>query len=266
MFRRRRAMTSEQASIKKRSGHIREQIFAELINGDVISGQGKADVIDPQENRYSIKGAEWWQIFMYARNRFVTNTEFLEIGNIAELIIECLDAFPETKEEYDVDVNKTAAKRMLQLAMRRLKAELCLPGMFSEFLSKGMFDGDRVDYFAVLEHRLSGEHIPRNQKHFHVFSASEVVDVLSTQLVVDNSTAQGVGQMDALKVIFLYKGRNTGELEIRVDTSHYRKARWRFNSDLIIGILRRYIRESRLVNNQISVYGRAIHDLLEEPQ
>ena len=98
MFRRRRAMTSEAASIKKKTGHINEQVFAELIDGYVISGQRKTDVMDRQGNCYSVKGAKWWQIFMYARSRFVTNTEFLEIGNVANLIIDCLDAFPETRQ------------------------------------------------------------------------------------------------------------------------------------------------------------------------
>ena len=261
MFRRRRAMPPEVASIKKITGHINERLFAELIDGDVVSGQKKTDVIDQQDNNYSVKGAQWWQIFMYARSRFVTNTEFLEIGNVSDLIIECLDAFPKTRQDYVAD--KIAAKRRLQPAMRQLKDELCKPGMFSEFLSKGMFNGDEVDYFAVIDKKFSAKDIPGHRKHFHVFSASDVVDVLSTQLMVDNSKAQGHGQMDALKVIFLDRGRNAGELEIRVDTSHYRKARWRFNSDIIINLLRKGIVENRLVNTQISVYGSAISDLLE---
>lgn len=266
MFKRKRAMTPEAASIKKKTGHSNEHLFAEVIDGDVISGQGKTDVIDQQGNHYSVKGAQWWQIFMYARNRFVTNTEFLKMGNVAPLIIECLDAFPPTRRDYET--SRMDAKRNLQSAMRRLKDELRKPGMFSEFLSKGMFNGDEVDYFAVLENKFSGKDIPIDQKHFHVFSASDVVDVLSTQLVVDNSTAQGRGQMSNLKVIFLYrdtityKDRNAGELEIRVDTSHYRKARWRFNSDAIIGILRSNLDVAVVKDRQVSVYGSAIQDLL----
>ena len=265
MFKRKRAMTSEAASTKKKTGHINERLFAELIEGFVISGQKKTDVRDQQGNCYSIKGAEWWQIFMYARNRFVTNTEFLEIGNVAGFIINCLDAFPETRQGYESD--KMTAKHKLQSAMRELKDELCKPGMFPEFLSKGMFNGDEVDYLAALEKKFSGKDVPIDRKHFHVFSATDVVDVLSTKLVVENSTRRGQGQMDALKVIFLYRDRkthkdkNAGEFEIRVDASHYRKARWRFNSDAIIGILTENIEESCIVNKQISVYGSAIHDL-----
>ena len=132
-----------------------------------------------------------------------------------------------------------------------------------------MFNGDEVDYLAVLESKFSGKDIPIDRKHFHVFSAADVVDVLSTKLVVENSKRRGRGQMDALKVAFLYRDRrtyrdrNAGEFEIRVDASHYRKARWRFNSDAIIGLLTENIEEICLVNKQISVYGSAVHDLPE---
>ena len=261
MFRRKRAMTPEAASTKKKTGHINERLFSELIDGYVIPGRGKTDVVDKEYNRYSVKGAKWWQIFMYVRSRFVTNTEFLEIGNVAGSIINCLDAFPETREEYEVD--KMTAKRDLQAAMRELKDELCQPGMFAKFLSKGIFNGDEVDYLAVLENRLSGKDIPIDQKYFHVFLALDVIDTLSTKLVVDNSTARGSGQLSALKVIFLYQGRNTGELEIRVDTSHYRKARWRLNSEMILPILRNSLTEKIIEDMQISVYGCAIDDLLD---
>ena len=261
MFRRKRAMTPEAASTKKKTGHINEQLFSELIDGYVIPGRGKTDVVDKEYNRYSVKGAKWWQIFMYVRSRFVTNTEFLEIGNVAGLIINCLDAFPETRKEYEVD--KMTAKKGLQAAMRELKDELCQSGMFAKFLSKGIFNGDEVDYLAVLENRLSSKDIPIDQKYFHVFSASDVVSVLSTKLKVANSTAFGRGQMSDLKVIFQYNNKNTGELEIRTDTSHYRKARWRLNSEMILPILSKNFEEKVMEDMQISVYGSAIDDLLD---
>lgn len=261
MLRRKRAMTPEAASTKKVTGHDNERIFAELINGDVIPGRGKADVVDKQDNRYSVKGAKWWQIFMYVRNRFVTNTEFLEIGNVAGLITKCLDAFPETRDEYITD--KITAKRALQSAMRELKDELCQSGIFARFLSKGIFDGDKVDYLTVLENSLSSKDIPKELKYFHVFSASDVVSVLSTEIEVANSKTIKKGDTDALKVIFLYESQNTGELEIRVDTSHYRKARWRLNSEKILPILRTFLDERAIEEKQISVYGSAVHELLD---
>ena len=41
MFRRKRAMTPEAASTKKKTGHINERLFSELIDGYVIPGRGK---------------------------------------------------------------------------------------------------------------------------------------------------------------------------------------------------------------------------------
>ncbi len=259
MFKRKRAMTTEAASIKKRTGHINERVFAELIEGNVISGRGKTDVIDQEGNRYSVKGAEWWQIFMYTKSRFLENTEFIEMGNVADLLIDCLNAFPETRTEYVAD--RIVAKERLQPAMRGLKNELNKPGMFAAFLSKGIFNGNEVDYLAVIQKDLSSKDIDIGKKHFHVFSASDVVSVLSTKFVVANSTAFGHGQMSDLKVIFKYRDKNAGELEIRTDTSHYRKARWRLNSGETLRLLLTSFGNSVEVANQISVYGSAIHDL-----
>ena len=56
-----RAMTPTVASYKKRSGHVNEQHFAYLIDGDVVGGRtDKTDVIDQAYNTYSVKGGEWW--------------------------------------------------------------------------------------------------------------------------------------------------------------------------------------------------------------
>ena len=70
--------------------------------------------------------------------------------------------------------------------------------------------------------------------------------------------------MSDLKIIFRYRNKNTGELEIRTDTSHYRKARWRLNSEMILPILRGNLKEKIMEDMQISVYGSAIQDLLDE--
>ena len=86
---RRRAMTSEQASLKKISGHVNEYDFAELIGGEVNLGAptDKKDVIDRQHRSHSVKGGTWWQIFLYARSRLLHNTIFRGIGNLADFMI-----------------------------------------------------------------------------------------------------------------------------------------------------------------------------------
>lgn len=49
-----KAMTSEKASIVKKAGHSNESEFADLIGGQVIPGQGKADVVKNGAN-FSLK-------------------------------------------------------------------------------------------------------------------------------------------------------------------------------------------------------------------
>ncbi len=130
-----RAMTSKAASYKKRTGHLNEQHFAYLIDGDVVGGRtDKTEVIDQEYNTYSVKGAEWWQIFLYGRDRFVNNTEFRSIGNVANLLIDCIDAFPVERSDYLKD--KIYFKKRLQAPMRQLKEEMHKPEIFTQLLSK----------------------------------------------------------------------------------------------------------------------------------
>ena len=249
-----RAMSSRQASYKKRRGRINERHFVELIGGDVVSGVEKTDVIDPQYNTYSVKSGEWWQIFLYGRERFVTNTEFQGIGNVANLIIRCIDVFPESQKDYKAD--KITVKKRLQPAMRDLCAEILKPTIFSQLLSKGIFNGDEVDYLSVLPKSLSDTVL--SQKHFHVFAAEDVVSLLSTHLKVENTKAQNRNQMDALKVGFRYNNRRVGEIEIRTDRPEkYKLVMWRLNSPAMLGLLRRNLEETFVEDRQVSVYGKA---------
>jgi hypothetical protein len=252
-----RAMTSSAASYKKRNGHINERHFANLIDGEVVGGRtDKTDVIDPVGNTYSVKSSEWWQIFLYVRQRFVDNTEFREIGNVADLIIDCLDAFPGSREEYEAD--KIAAKLRLQQPMRMLKDEICKPTIFPRLLKKGIFNGNEVVFLAILPIELSDGSIPLERKHFHLFHASDVISLLSTKLEIQNSRARGRGQMDAQKVIFRYRNRNVGEIEIRTDSKvHYKQAKWRFNAPSILELLRSNLDATVVEDRQVSVYGEA---------
>ena len=72
-----RGMSSEEASLKKREGHQRERAFAERAGGFVCKSQtGKKDVVDKKGDAYSVKGGTWIQVFLYAKSRFLENTEF----------------------------------------------------------------------------------------------------------------------------------------------------------------------------------------------
>lgn len=230
-MRRKRAMTSAEASSVKRAGDANERDFAKLIGGKVVGKKtDKKDVEDKQGNNHSVKGGEYWQIFLYGRNRFVTNTEFQGIGNVAKLMIACLDAFPENRFDYESD--KVIAKRRLQEPMRFLCEEIHKPNIFPQLLSKGIFNGDEVTYLSVLTPCLSHK-LSRADKRFHIFSQSSVVDILSSQLEIANSKARKgrPEEMDDQKVVFRYGDKNVGEIEVRTDSKvHYREMKWRFQA------------------------------------
>ena len=254
---RRRAMTSEQASVKKISGHDNEYHFAELIGGAVNLGSptNKKDVIDQQHCSHSVKGGTWWQIFLYARSRLLTNTIFRGIGDLAELMIRCIDAFPEDRNDYLED--KQSAKIRLQEPMRLLKQEIEKPNIFSALLAKSFFNGGEVDYLSILPPDLPNT-LPLTEKHFHVFSQKDVVNLLSAHLEIQNSKARNRNQMDDQKVIFRFDNRNVGEIEIRTDSNtHYRQIKWRMQASAIFGILTSNLESVTPENQQISVYGSA---------
>ena len=50
----------------------------------------KTDVLDSEGRSYSVKGSKFWQVFLYSRYRLVNNTEFHDMGNIANLMIVAL--------------------------------------------------------------------------------------------------------------------------------------------------------------------------------
>lgn len=253
----RRAMTSEQASLKKISGHVNEYDFAELIGGKVNLGThtDKKDVIDQQHRSHSVKGGTWWQIFLYARSRLLHNTIFRGIGNLADIMIQCIDAFPEDRSDYLE--NKRDAKIRLQEPMRLLKQEIEKPNIFPALLEKSIFNGGEVNYLSILPYNLANT-LPINEKHFHVFSQSDVVSLLSTHLEIQNSKARGRGQMDDQKVIFRFDNKNLGEIEIRTDSNqHYKEIKWRVHAPSIFRILVAQLESATKGNQQISVYGRA---------
>lgn len=250
-------MTPEQASLKKISGHVNEYDFAELIGGAVNLGSptDKKDVIDQQHRSHSVKGGTWWQIFLYAKSRLLTNTIFRGLGNIAELMIQCIDAFPEDLSDYSAD--KQFAKIRLQEPMRLLKQEIEKPDIFPALLEKSLFNGGEVNYLSILPHNLPND-LPIGEKHFHVFSQRDVVNLLSTHLEIQNSKARNRRQMDDQKVVFRFNNRNLGEIEIRTDSdTHYKRIKWRFKSPAIFEILTSNLQSVTLVNQQISVYGSA---------
>ena len=104
MQRRSRASSSGRARAYRQAGHDNALLFAlELGLGEDYKNdhQAKKDVIDPSGDAHSVKsGGINWQLFLYRRNRFLTDDGFLALNGIGLLLVHCIDAFPPSFEEY----------------------------------------------------------------------------------------------------------------------------------------------------------------------
>ncbi len=171
-----------------------------------------------------------------------------------------IDAFPEDFKDYEAD--KQVAKKRLQPFMRQLKDELHKQDIFPMFLSKAIFNGNEVKYLVILPVELSGKETPIGEKIYHIFSAEDVVRILSQKVSIRNSKARNINQMDDLKVIFRYNNKNMCEFEIRTDSeTHYREAKLRLHGIPTLSILRSTLDSPIKVNSQVLIYGSAIEEL-----
>ena len=248
-------MSSAHASQVKKSGHQNEHDFANLIGGHVNLGShtDKKDVIDKQDRPHSVKAGKWWQIFLYGKTRLETNTIFQGLGDLAEIMIACIDAYPENYNQYKSD--KKSAKTKLQPEMHRLLAELKKPRIFSAFLDKSLFDAGNAEYLSIY---LGPAKDTKSKKVFHIFHINEVVNALAANLTLRNSKARNKKQWDDQKVVLVSKisDTNAGEIEDRHDSkSHYREMKFRLNSEKIFRILEKEISEQKRESNKIITYG-----------
>ena len=255
---RRRAMSSRHASEVKVAGHQNEEHFATLIGGQVNLGShlDKKDVIDKQHRFHSVKAGTWWQIFLYGRERLRTNTIFQGLGNLADAMIACIDAYPDTYEDYVND--KDTAKLNLQPRMRQLRSELDNPQLFRAFLDKSLFDGGNSDYLSAT---IGPAKRGIDEKHFHVFHKSDVVEMLAQDIEIRNSKKRRAGQWDDQKVVFRSRlhSRNIGELEDRHDSRiHYKEMKFRLHAKSVFEVLASATSNHSRIAPQISVYGQAI--------
>ena len=215
----RRAMKPDAASRVKQAGHRDERTFARLIKGKILteSPQPKADVIDRERNTFSVKsGAQKWQIFLYGRNRLDEDAGFGAINGIGKLLVRCIDAFPETLDDYRDD--KPKYKKRLRAPMRAVRQKLSRPQLLRGFFHKSLFN-DRVEFLAV-----------KNGDIFHVFHKSDVLDALCEHVTAVNSQAHGAHQTPEQKVVFKFgkpEPKTLGEIEMRNDSkAHYKEVKF----------------------------------------
>ncbi len=256
----RRAMSSWHASTVKVAGHRNEYDFAEIINGHVHRGShtDKKDVMDEQDRSHSVKAGRWWQIFLYGKERLKTNTIFQGIGSIANIMIACLDAYPQDFAAYRA--NKDAAKQRLRPHMRHLLAELQKPKIFPAFLEKALFDGGNAEYLSIYAGTAS---TPSHQKHFHIFHRTDVIEALQKDITLANSQARHQGQTPEQKVVFKseLQGKQIGEIEDRHDSpNHYREMKFRLDGKATFAILREFIisPDPTKARPRATTYGKAV--------
>ncbi len=251
MQRRRRASTSEQARDYRERGHANALQFALALglgNDYRNDRQAKKDVIDPSGDAHSVKsGNIHWQIFLYGRNRFLTDDGFQALNGIGGLLIHCIDAFPPSYEEYRR--NPDAAKERLKTPMRELKDRFQRKALLRAFLMKSIFNGGEVNYLTILHEGI-----------FHVFLNTDVVQLMGECFEVINSRARNAREMDDQKVLFCYEKHNVGELEMRNDgPPHYQEVKFNMNIQPATNLLLEHIPLEKMLDGSdiIAVHGKA---------
>ncbi|MCY4089145.1 MAG: hypothetical protein OXF49_03425 [Candidatus Saccharibacteria bacterium] len=226
----RRDGTSDQARQYRQRGHDAALEFAKCLDLDEDyknDRKAKKDVVDPSGDAHSVKsGEKKWQIFLYGRNRFERDDGFQALNGVGSLLIHCIDAFPPKYKDYED--NKDAAKERLRTPMRELKDRFQRKALLRAFLMKSIFNGGEVDYLTI----------KRDDGNFHVYKNIDIVATLADSFIVENSALKGKGTKPEQKVLFKYKDRNVGELEMRNDSAqHYGEVRFNMSIQPFVQLL-----------------------------
>lgn len=286
---RRRAASSAISSTKKKSGHRYEEIFASLIQGEVIKGTQKGDVKDQLDFQYSVKSGKKWQIFLYGHDR-IASSKFLKI------LKPSLEAFPtnseiyfrdrirciEFKEAYVKKHGREAAKNLsnqevtqaigsneyitsktkLAKATAEVSALLNDKTFLRKFLAEALFNNDEVSFLAIRDSTYKQDNI------FKTFDREDVLDIFSDSLAPAISKAGNVPEdfnVPGQKTLLRYTQneaslKNIVEIEIRNDSgTHYRQVRFNMYSKDALFLLTEGLRESDAVSpvKGLQYYGSA---------
>lgn len=248
-IRKSRASTPEKAREIRQRGHDDAKRFALEIGLDEDYQndlKAKKDVIDKNGDGHSVKsGEKKWQIFLYSKGRFAEDSGFQLMNGIGDILIRCIDSFPERYDDYVK--NKVKYKECLRANMVELKEKLSTPRRLKGFIEKAMFNGGEVNYLTILHNGV-----------YLVFWAKEVSELFSTELEVVNSVARQNGQINEQKVLLRYLGLNVGEIEMRNDSKiHYREIRFNMIKPKVMNLLLTKITEYESWSPSVAVYGQA---------
>lgn len=242
-------MTSQKASFVKLKGHADAKEFARLIGLDddyKNDPQAKKDVIDLNGDAHSLKSGEgFWQVFLYGKNRFTKDTAFLAMSGIGQIMLDCINSIPDSKEEYQA--NKGFHKKIIAEYMQKLCLKLQEPYRLEAFLRKSIFEGSQVSYLTI-----------KHENIFHVFWHDDVINTFLKNISIANSNGD---QKVLLKLNF-----NCGEIEMRNGEDHHHKEmKFRLHKLKITNLL---IGQSKIqtgFGGQILVYDGAIKKFIKSP-
>jgi hypothetical protein len=249
-IRKKRAMTHEKASKVKTGGHLDEELFASLIDGVVVKGTNKKDVVDSSNNLHSVKsGNNKWQIFLYSKSRFEKSIGFFG----AQKFVDLLNSIPETFEEYQS--KKSISKQKLGEKMVEIKnflsgkSDLFIHKNKIIFLHEAIFHGNEVNYFTI-----------KVGDKFYIFDSVEVLNAIDKNTIIDNSKAKTKDQDDNQKVLFKDVNRNVNvaEIEIRKESkAKYKAVLFNMYKERILNILNSEIEKEKKLNDFIVTRGNA---------
>jgi len=247
-----RASSPQHAREYRQRGHDVALLFAKslgMTQDYQNNPKAKKDVIDPSGDAHSVKsGATHWQMFLYSKTRFETDVHFRVMNGIGQILLDCINSFPDARAEYNAD--KARFKKQLGFNMVRLADVLQDRYRLQAFLSKSISDGGEVKYLTFY-----------HENRFHVFSVDEVARRMAAAVVVTNSKARPgrSGETDDQKVLLKYEGTNLGEVEIRNDSNaHYREIKFNWQRKRAIKFLFDNIYKQEHFNENIIAYGEAI--------
>jgi hypothetical protein len=285
---RRRAASSKISSQKKIQGHKNEEIYASLIEGEVIKGVQKGDVIDSLDRLYSVKSGKKWQIFLYGHDR-------IKSSSYLKCLLPSLESFPEDpviyfqdrikciefKEEYihkfgrekarnlsNEEVIKalgrneyTLSKERLAQANQKVCEKLTDKRFLRDFLSESIFNLHEVSFLAAKDSTYLEDGI------FKTFERNEVLDILSKNLTPATSQAGHVPEdfnVAGQKTLLRYGAslKNIVEIEIRNDSqTHYRQVRFNMYSKDALTVLLQNLEDSAIFSpaKGVTFFGDAVN-------
>jgi len=247
-----KAMSSEKASVVKKAGHSNEAEFAALIGGAVIPGQGKADVVKNGFNFSLKKICKRIQVALYSRN----SKHWAETSPSAMICKDTLTIYPPSFAEYKE--NKDHYKSLLREKMIAFKEHLSDPENLREYLSLVFTNSGEVHFIVM-----------KDGANHYIFDAEEAIQTIVDNAKVTNSKARKAGDTPEQKVLVtIPKGKtqkNLLELEIRnSSTGHFSEFLCVCNRDSLFQLLKDTINSEVIFKDNIIARGKAILNFAEK--